>query len=100
MTIYIIIVEHAIRHTSIRHTHWLLLLLLVVVVWWLLLLLVVVVWLLVLLLLTLVSGDGSSSGKVEIIICRDLDTMGTAGTVKKNAAACQQTIVSASSSLN
>ena len=84
MTIYIIIVEHAIRHTSIRHTHWLLL---------------VVVWLL-LLLLTLVSGDGSSSGKVEIIICRDLDTMGTAGTVKKNAAACQQTIVSASSSLN
>ena len=99
MTIYIIIVEHAIRHTSIRHTHWLLLLLLVVVVWLLLLLLVVVVWLL-LLLLTLVSGDGSSSGKVEIIICRDLDTMGTAGTVKKNAAACQQTIVSASSSLN
>ena len=99
MTIYIIIVEHAIRHTSIRHTHWLLLLLLLVVVWLLLLLLVVVVWLL-LLLLTLVSGDGSSSGKVEIIICRDLDTMGTAGTVKKNAAACQQTIVSASSSLN
>ena len=85
MTIYIIIVEHAIRHTSIRHTHWLLLLL---------------VWLLLLLLVTLVSGDGSSSGKVEIIICRDLDTMGTAGTVKKNAAACQQTIVSASSSLN
>ena len=99
MTIYIIIVEHAIRHTSIRHTHWLLLLLLLVVVWLLLLLLLVVVWLL-LLLLTLVSGDGSSSGKVEIIICRDLDTMGTAGTVKKNAAACQQTIVSASSSLN
>ena len=100
MTIYIIIVEHAIRHTSIRHTHWLLLLLVVVV--WLLLLLLVVVWLL-LLLLTLVSGDGSSSGKVEIIICRDLDTMGTAGTagtVKKYAAACQQTIVSASSSLN
>ena len=85
MTIYIIIVEHAIRHTSIRHTHWLLLLL---------------VWLLLLLLVTLVSGDGSSSGKVEIIICRDLDTMGTAGTVKKYAAACQQTIVSASSSLN
>ena len=88
MTIYIVIVEHAIRHTSIRHTHWLLLLL---------------VWLLLLLLVTLVSGDGSSSGKVEIIICRDLDTMGTAGTagtVKKYAAACQQTIVSASSSLN
>ena len=66
----------------------------------LLLLLVLVLLLLLLLLVTLVSGDGSSSGKVEIIICRDLDTMGTAGTVKKNAAACQQTIVSASSSLN